>query len=172
MKRDKRPAGVPASTEDCPPYELGQARQALPPELCEHIGFMLGKARQELASRLDPLAAPLGLTIRHFGIGLLLTKRGALRQTELADMLRLDRTTVMNMVDELERAGFVRRETDPKDRRANAVTATPLGKRWLEKLRPQAEKIERDFLAPLKTDEQDTLRELLMRLVSHAGPVA
>lgn len=164
MKRDKKLA----STDDCPPLAEG-SRQPLPPELCEHIGFMLGKARQELANKLDPLAAPLGLTIRHFGIGLLLTRRGALRQTELADMLRLDRTTTMNMIDELERAGFVRRETDPKDRRANAVTATPLGKRWLEKLRPQAEKIERDFLAPLSGEEQEVLRGLLLRLVSHAG---
>src|SRR4051794_39726635 len=108
MKRDKRPAG----SDDCPPYE-GTPHQPLPPELCEHVGFMLGKARQELASRLDPLAAPLGLTIRHFGIALLLIKSSALRQTELADMLRLDRTTTMKMVDELERAGFVRREADP-----------------------------------------------------------
>ena len=162
MKRDKRLA----STEDCPPYDVSVPRQPLPPELCAHVGFMLGKARQELASRLDPLAAPLGLTIRHFGITLLIIKRGALRQTELADMLRLDRTTTMKMVDELERAGFVSREVDPKDRRANAVTATPVGKRWLEKLRPQAEKIERDFLAPLKPAEQDQLRELLTRLVT------
>jgi DNA-binding MarR family transcriptional regulator len=165
MKRDKRLE----SLDDCPPVDPALARAPLPPELCEHIGFMLGKARQELIGRLDPLAAPLGLTIRHFGIGLLLSRRGALRQTELADMLRLDRTTVMNMVDELERAGFVRREADPKDRRANAVTPTPLGKRWLEKLRPQAEKAERDFLAPLTEAEQDTLRNLLERLVSHAG---
>jgi MarR family transcriptional regulator, lower aerobic nicotinate degradation pathway regulator len=130
---------------------------------------MLGKARQELGARMDPLAAPFGLTIRHFGILLLLVKRGALRQTEVADAIRLDRTTVMNMVDELEHAGFVRREADPKDRRANAVTATPQGKRWLEKLRPRAETVEREFLSPLKPAEQDQLRELLTRLVS---PVA
>ena len=160
MKGDKRPPPtVRAATgsKKIPP---------LPPELCEHIGFMLGKARQELADRLDPLGAPFGLTIRHFGILLLLTRRGAMRQTEVADAIRLDRTTTMNVVDELEHAGFVSREADPDDRRANAVTATPKGSRWLEKIRPRAEKIEREFLAPLSTSEQLKLRELLTRPVS------
>lgn len=159
MKRDKRRAPARATAEH---------RQPLPPELCEHIGFMLGKARQELAARLDRLTAPL--TIRHLGVLLLISGRGAMRQTDLADCLRLDRTTVMNMVDELEGAGFVRRGDDPADRRVNAVKATAKGAQWLEKLRPTAEDIERRFLDPLSAQEQETLRELLMRLVSHAGP--
>lgn len=140
-------------------------RAPLPPELCEHIGFMVGKAHQELVARMDPLTAPQGLTIRHLGIVLLISKRGALRQTDLADSIRLDRTTCMNMIDELEGAGFVRREVDPQDRRANAVTVTARGRQWLEKLKPAAEKAEREFLAPLSAAEQTRLRELLMRLV-------
>lgn len=166
MKRDKRHQNA----DDWQPLPASARRQPLPPELCAHIGFMLGKARQELVTRLDPLGAPFGMTIRHFGILLLLGKRGAMRQTEVADAIRLDRTTVMCLVDELEQAGFVSREADPKDRRANAVTTTPKGRRWLEKTRPRAEKIERDFLAPLKPGEQAQLRELLTRLVSHTDP--
>ena len=162
MKGDKRPR-----TDDALP-DPSVPLQPLPDELCEHVGFMLGKARQELAARLDPLVADLGLTIRHFGILLLLIRRGALRQTEVAGLIRLDRTTVMNMVDELEHAGFVVREPDPRDRRANAVTATPRGRKWLEKIRPAAEKIENDFLSPLSSAEQETLRVLLTRLVAPA----
>jgi len=162
MKADKKAQAADDALPDptIPP-------QPLPPELCEHVGFMIGKARQELLARLNPVVAPLGLNIKHFGILLLLLRRGALRQTELAGLVRLDRTTVTNMVDELEQAGFVRREPDPRDRRANAVTATPKGRKWLEKIRPTAEKIERDFLSPLSAAEQDRLRELLLRLVAH-----
>ena len=158
MKRDKKAAAADATR-----------RQPLPPELCQHLGFMLGKARQELADRLDRLTAPLGLTIRHFGLLLLTTRRGAMRQTDLADAVRLDRTTVMKMIDELEAAGLVKRGADPEDRRANAVKATAKGVQWLEKLKPSAEEIERDFLSPLSSTEQEALRGLLTRLVSHAG---
>lgn len=158
MKRDKR-----ADTPDPAP------RQPLPPELCQHLGFMLAKAQQEIFDRMSAVTRPSGLTPRHFGLLMLLHRRGAMRQTELADAVRLDRTTVMNFVDELEAAGFVKRGADPSDRRANAVKATAKGTAWLERLRPAAEEVERHFLQPLTAQEQDVMRELLTRLVSHTG---
>lgn len=142
-------------------------RQPLAPELCEHIGFMLGKARQELVERIERLTAPH--SVKHLGTLLVLTRRGALRQTELAGTLRLDRTTMMNIVDELEAAGFVKRGADPDDRRAYAVKATARGQQWVEKLRPTAEQIEKSFLEALTAAEQETLRQLLLRLVTHPG---
>ena len=146
---------------------LPEVRQPLAPELCEHVGFMLGKARQELVFRIEELTAPL--TVKHFGSMVVLSRRGAMRQTELADALRLDRTTMMNIVDELEAAGYARRGADPDDRRAHAVKVTAKGKQWLDKLRPVAENIESAFLAPLTASEQETLRQLLLRLVTHPG---
>src|SRR6267142_1411880 len=104
MKRDKaRLAGT-----EILPLGLPQHRQALPPELCEHVGFMLAKAHQEIFTRMGQVTAP----------------------------------TVLNMIDDLEGAGFVKRSADPSDRRANAVKPTPKGIQWLEKLRPVAEEVE------------------------------
>lgn len=157
MKRDKR-------RETAAP-----AGQPLPPELCQHLGFVLAKAHQEIFDRMSRVTAPTGLTPRHFGLLVLLHRRGAMRQTDAADAVRVDRTTVMNLIDELEGAGFVRRGADPSDRRANAVKVTAKGSQWLEKLRPLAEDVEHRFLAPLSGHEQETLRELLTRLVSHPG---
>jgi DNA-binding MarR family transcriptional regulator len=160
MKRDKpRDTATPAA----------EARQPLPPELCQHLGFMLAKAHQEIFDRMSRVTAPTGLTPKHFGILVLLHRRGAMRQTDVADAVRVDRTTVMNLIDELEGAGFVKRGADPSDRRANAVKVTAKGTQWLEKLKPLAEEVERHFLEPLSAPEQHTLRELLIRLVSHAG---
>jgi DNA-binding MarR family transcriptional regulator len=154
------------------PLGLPQHRKPLPPELCEHLGFMIAKAHQEIFARMGLVTAPTGLTPKHFGILLLLQNRGSMRQTDVADTLRTDRTTIMKMIDELEGAGFVKRGTDPTDRRANAVKPTAKGTQWLEKLRPAAEDVERQFLDVLSADEQRTLRELLTRLVSHTGPTA
>lgn len=157
MKRDKRPAAT------------GARRQPLPPELCQHLGFVLAKAHQEIFDRMGHVTAPTGLTPRHFGLLVLLHRRGAMRQTDVADAVRVDRTTVMNLIDELEAAGFVKRGADPSDRRANAVKVTAKGSQWLEKLKPQAEAVEHRFLEPLTPPEQDVLRELLTRIVSHEG---
>src|SRR5258708_2061292 len=102
MKRDKRPDAAPP-----------KPRQPLPPELCHHLGFMLAKAHQEILDRMQVVTGPTGLTPKHFGILTLIYRRGPMRQTDVADSLRVDRTTVMNMTDELEAAGFVKRGADP-----------------------------------------------------------
>jgi len=161
MKRDKRLDPAPAVS-----------RQPLPQELCQRLGFMLAKAHQEILDRMQVVTDPVGLSPKHFGILVLVQRRGPMRQTDVADLLRVDRTTVMKLIDELEAGGFVKRGADPSDRRANAVKATAKGSQWLEKLKPAAEEVERRFLAPLSSGEQETLRELLMRLVSHAGEAA
>ncbi|MBI2383296.1 MAG: MarR family transcriptional regulator [Gammaproteobacteria bacterium] len=167
MATDKRFAGRRGlDCDDALALDPSVPRQPLPPELCQHLGFVLAKAKQELAARLNRLTGEDGLSIRHFGILVLLSRRGAMRQTEVADAMRLDRTTVMKMVDELEAAGFVRRAADPRDRRANALNVTAKGTRWIERLGPAALDAERAFLAPLTAQEQDTLRRLLMRLVA------
>jgi DNA-binding MarR family transcriptional regulator len=163
MKRDHRAKSLPL------PPGLPAHRRPLPPELCQHLGFMLAKAHQEIFDRMSRVTAPTGLTPKHFGILVLLHRRGAMRQTEVADTLRVDRTTVMNMIDELEGAGFVRRGADPSDRRAHALKVTTKGTQWIEKLRPAAEEVEMHFLEVLSAREQQSLRDLLTRLVSHTG---
>ncbi|HUS23929.1 MAG TPA: MarR family transcriptional regulator [Candidatus Binatia bacterium] len=168
MKSDKRSkrAGEPGSGA----VPAGAARRRpLAPELCSHLGFVLAKARQELVERMERVIGHEGLSLRHFGTLLLIAQRGAMRQTELCGAIRLDRTTMMNVVDELEDAGLVRREADPQDRRANAVTVTARGQKWLARVRPRAEREEEEFLAPLSAGERERMRQLLMRLVVAEG---
>ncbi len=50
------------------------------------------------------------------------------RVTELAERSRLTKATVVYLVDELERLGYVRREPDPADRRAKLVVPTARGR--------------------------------------------
>ena len=42
--------------------------------------------------------------------------------------MRVDRTTMVAIVDELEAAGFVDRQRNPEDRRAYALEATDAGR--------------------------------------------
>lgn len=47
----------------------------------------------------------------------------------LSEELRIDRSVMVSVCDDLERAEFVRRERNPEDRRPYAVTITDLGRR-------------------------------------------
>jgi DNA-binding MarR family transcriptional regulator len=56
-------------------------------------------------------------------------KRSGSRVTELAALSMLTKPTVVHMVDELERLGYVERRPDPADGRAKLVVMTERGVR-------------------------------------------
>jgi DNA-binding MarR family transcriptional regulator len=91
---------------------------------------------------------------------------GPRSQQVLSEELRIDRSVMVGIADDLENAGQVRRERDPEDRRAYAVTITASGRRALAK----AEKAVPAFLdrtfAALTAAERDQLTTLLGKLLT------
>ena len=59
-------------------------------------------------------------------------------QATLADLLDVDRTTLVPIVADMERKGLLRRSTLSHDKRAVQLWLTPKGQRLFEKLRPLA----------------------------------
>jgi len=80
--------------------------------------------------------------------------------------MRVDRTTMVAVVDELERNGFVERERDPDDRRAYALRANSQGRRVLRRADEAARRADAEFLAPIPTADRRQLKNLLRRLIS------
>jgi DNA-binding MarR family transcriptional regulator len=62
--------------------------------------------------------------------------RGPLRVRELADAIVLSPTAMSRFVDRVEKAGHVRREPDPADRRALQVSLTDSGVGLLRRMWP------------------------------------
>src|SRR6187549_3935341 len=57
-----------------------------------------------------------------------LSRGGAMRLTELAESLMLDKSTTSRVVETLERKGYVRRAAHPDDARAMQIDMTPKGR--------------------------------------------
>jgi DNA-binding MarR family transcriptional regulator len=84
---------------------------------------------------------------------------------DLARIADLSTGAMTNRLDQLERAGLVRRLRDPDDRRGVLVELTDRGSAiWEEALGVQAEK-EALFAAALSKREREQLNELLRRLM-------
>jgi len=109
----------------------------------------------------------VGMRRQHFAILSALADGGPSSQAELARELRIDRSDMVAVIGELERAGMVRRARDASDRRRNAVTLTPAGVYALGQLDAQVEDAQRELLAPLSAAERAQLTWLLTRLVEH-----
>ncbi|MFT4047528.1 MAG: MarR family transcriptional regulator [Solimonas sp.] len=139
----------------------------VPPEFRGHLGFLLNKAQRALVDDIDAVLDD-GLAARHFAIVGLLHRRSGLRQTDIAGVIGIDRTTTMKVIDGLERRGMVKRTPHAVDRRANALELTEKGRRWRERMLPRLAEREAVFLAPLSEGERTLMQELLLRLVSAA----
>ena len=110
--------------------------------------------------------APLEIDGRHYGVLAILSELGDVSQQTLADVLAVDRSTIVDFVDDLERKGYVRRQRNPDDRRAYAIALTPEGARVQRQATELLATCERHYLEPLSAGERRTLLELLGRLVA------
>ena len=85
----------------------------------------------------------------------------SLRVNQLAREVVLSPTAMSRFVDRVERAGYVRREPDPADRRALQVTLTDDGVELLRKMWPiYARGIEERFAAHLGDDIRASLERM------------
>jgi DNA-binding MarR family transcriptional regulator len=100
-------------------------------------------------------------------LSILVDAAGSLPPHEIGRRLIVTRATVTGLVDSLERRGFVRRLSHPKDRRSLLVEITPKGRRTLNQMRPLVHRHQRVWLQPLSEREQESLVELLGRIQDH-----
>lgn len=98
----------------------------------------------------------------------LLIRDGELRMGDLADALRVDRSTATRAVDRLERAGLAERATVAGDGRGIVVRATPAGAKLQVQLGERRRSFLLDVLEGFDSSEQLQLAELLERLVARA----
>jgi MarR family transcriptional regulator, lower aerobic nicotinate degradation pathway regulator len=127
---------------------------------------LLGRAHQAHRGITQRALAPLGLGPKGLGALSLLVQEGPLSQQRLGEKQGVDRTTMVAVVDELERAGFVERRRDPSDRRAYSLRATAEGRQVLPRAGDAAQRAEDEFLAPLPTADRRRLKQLLRTLLS------
>ena len=127
------------------------------------MGYMLIKLGSAAAALLDRTLLPLGLRGRHVRV-LELIHGEDLSQQDLCQRTGMDRTTMVGVIDELERLGFAYRERDVTDRRKHIVILTEQGEAAFGDALIRMAKAQEEFLAPLSGQERDQLRELMTRL--------
>lgn len=136
----------------------------LPPSMRDRVPFLLYRAAEQSHSLANDMLARVGLTARQVGILTLVTEREPMTQKALGEVLRIDRTTMVALIDDLESKGHVRRQRHPRDRRAFLVCATESGQAAKAEAIDILDEQQRRFLAPLTAAEQRQLGDLLRRL--------
>jgi DNA-binding MarR family transcriptional regulator len=144
-----------------------QPQTCLPRELATSQVFLLGRLGYELKRHAIEELEAAGFSFYDYSVLALLAEGACAAQSTIADLLKLDRSQLVGLLDLLEERGLVERRRDQADRRRHTVTLTEGGSRELTKLRAIVKQIEDEFLAPLDAKSREQLYDLTVRLASH-----
>ena len=144
----------------------------LPASLHRRLGAVLTWAAENAQEVANRALEPLGLTVKHFGVMTFLRyetepkgERGSLSQQAIGELLRIDRTTMVALIDDLEQKGYVKRERNPDDRRAYVITLTAAGRRAQARAEDAVDANALQFFGRLSEAERAELHRLLARLI-------
>jgi MarR family transcriptional regulator, transcriptional regulator for hemolysin len=136
-----------------------------PRPLAANLAWLLSQASYALATQLTKALHDLGVSPRaHCVLSTAMT--GELTQTELAQAVGLDKTTMVVTIDELEAAGLAERRPSKTDRRARVIAVTKAGARKAEQAAEVVERVQAEALVSLPARERKAFMEALVQLVS------
>ena len=126
--------------------------------------MIAARTGQELAKRR---LTPMGLSVQMCGV-LNLLAQGPISQHALGDQLGIDRTTMVELIDQLEQQGAVVRRRNPADRRSYALSLTPRGRTVQKRASRLFDGAADEFFSPLKAAEREALTDMLRRMIASA----
>lgn len=121
----------------------------------------LALATRHVEARLDEQVRPLGLSTSDAWFLLVLLELGQARTTALARALAVTFSTMTEVGDRLERAGWVTRERDARDRRAVLLRLSPEGNRQARAVSRQLASVERAVSRTVAREQRDGFRQVL-----------
>lgn len=125
------------------------------------LGYLISDAARLMRTVFDRRVRRLGLTRAQWLVLARLHRHPGASQSDLADMMEVEKASAGRMVDRLERKGWIERRSDPDDRRINRLYLTPDAERISKRMRSVADGTVNDALSDLSGPQADQLAALL-----------
>lgn len=128
------------------------------------IGYQLRLAQIALFRDFAQGLGEHDVTPGLFGVLVIIEANPDLKQSDLARATHLDRSTVVTVIDNLERRGLVERRAALHDRRSNAIRLTESGAALLRTLKRQVGQHEKRMLRHFTDGEREQFVTLLQKV--------
>ena len=156
---------------------MAKAQQAAPnrPDydhlrLEETVGFLLSDTTRTMTRSFSARIAAHGVSMGTFQFLRVLWEQDGLTQADLAARTRVQGPSAAAALQDLERRGFLRRETDPDDARKLRVRLTASGHALYDVVMPDIAAVNNEMLAGFSATEQDLLKRMLRRMRVNLRP--
>jgi DNA-binding MarR family transcriptional regulator len=136
----------------------------LPDSLTYWPGYLLTFIAEHATERFERKLGAQGIRAKHAQVLVLIDAEGPMSQRAIGRRLRIDKSPMVGIVDDLERLGLAERRRSDSDRRVQAIHLTPKGREMNARILELAE-VENDrTFGILDESERAQLHELLLRL--------
>lgn len=125
---------------------------------------MLGvelRIAQILADRLFTSSQQLRMAPGHYTVLSLIMLNPGINQSKLAHSMYLDRSSMVPILDQLEKKGWIERKRPPNDRRSHALYLTNAGRAALKQADGEVLKLEESIAAEMGHDNCASLLALI-----------
>jgi DNA-binding MarR family transcriptional regulator len=132
--------------------------------LTDLLGYHLRRAQAVVFDDFMRAMADQRITPGQFGVLVMIEANPGISQSALARALGIERSTMVAVLDELERRGLAERRSARHDRRSHALALSEAGGALLADLKPQVRRHEKRIARDLSRDETQQLIALLRRI--------
>ena len=129
-----------------------------------YIGYSMTDVARLLRTVFERRVRSLGLTRAQWVVIARVHRHPGLSQTEIADLLEIEKATAGRLIDRMEAKDWLERRADPNDRRINRLHLTREAERLHALIWPIAESTVDSALQDLSTTERRTLTKLMRRV--------
>jgi DNA-binding MarR family transcriptional regulator len=124
---------------------------------------------EHATDRFERKLAREGIRSKHAQVLLVIDAEGPMSQRALGRRLRIDKSPMVGLVDDLEHAELAERRRSASDRRVQAIHLTAKGRAALKRVIRLADEENERMFSALDDDERSVLHGLLLR-VAEATP--
>ncbi|WP_327368968.1 MarR family winged helix-turn-helix transcriptional regulator [Streptomyces sp. NBC_01217] len=135
-----------------------------PARTAPDLSYLLDHTSHVLRTQMSAALAEIGLTARMHCV-LVHALEEERTQIQLAEIGDMDKTTMVVTVDALESAGLAERRPSGRDRRARIIAVTEEGARLAEQSQRIVDRVHKDALQALPSDDREALLRALNQLV-------
>jgi DNA-binding MarR family transcriptional regulator len=132
-------------------------------------GLLLALLGQAAMRRLRDAHTEWGLSPRQFQLLALLHDHGSMGQRQLGEVMGVDPSILVTLLNPLEAEGHVSRRRDAADRRRHTILLTKKGARHLTDAARAQRDAEDELFAGLDANQREQLRQLLIALNASMG---
>ena len=133
------------------------------------VGFLLSQLGFETARRFGALMGEMALEPRHFAVLRAIEANQGSPQMAIGDRIRVPPSSMVAVVDQLERLDLVERRPHPTDRRSRTLHLTPHGREILEQAVALAVGFETVLTEGLSTAQRQELIAMLTTVADNLG---